>query len=104
MPAHDFARFTVAQTLATATGSAAEFFYALFALDVLLKAGLDGAAGVRFDTDLATDRKALQYDILLLPANTANAALKRAVKRHVVSARAGAAMQRLARVLPGAPA
>lgn len=106
LPGYQIAHFAVAQKLATTTGITAEFFYALFALDVLLKAGLDGAAAVRFDIDLATDREVLYYDIVLLPANTVGAALKRAVKNHVVSAgvleQLGAITERLARDLPKA--
>src|SRR5207244_4189936 len=108
LPGHSLAHFAVAQKLATTTGISAEFFYALFALDVLLKAGLDGAAGVRFDIDLATEREALYYDIVLLPADTVRAALKRAVKNHVVSAgvldQLDAVAERLARDLPKARA
>jgi len=86
LPAYRLVHFAVAQKLATTSGILAEFFYALLALDVLLKAGLDGAAGVRFDIDLTTDREALYYDIVLLPADTVGAALKRAVNGHVVGA------------------
>ncbi|WP_244222793.1 neuraminidase-like domain-containing protein [Cupriavidus lacunae] len=107
-PSHNIAHFAVAQKLAKTTGITAEFFYALFALDILLKAGLDGAAGVRFDIDLATDREALYYDIVLLPAKTVGAALKRAVKNHVVSAslldQLDTITERLARNLPEAQA
>jgi hypothetical protein len=106
LPGYQIAHFAVAQKLATTTGITAEFFYALFALDVLLKAGLDGAAAVRFDIDLATDREVLYHDIVLLPANTVGAALKRAVKNHVVSAgvleQLEAITERLARDLPKA--
>lgn len=108
LPSHNIVHFAVAQKLATTTGITAEFFYALFALDVLLKAGLDGAVGVRFEIDLATDRQALYYDIVLLPADTVRAALKRAVKNQVVSAgvldQLGAVTERLARDLPKAKA
>jgi hypothetical protein len=105
---HWIVHFAVAQKLATMTGITAEFFYALFALDVLLKAGLDGAAGVRFDIDLASDREELYFDIVLLPANTVDAALKRAVNNQIVSAglldQLGAITERLARDLPRAQA
>jgi hypothetical protein len=76
--------FAVARKLGSQYKIAPEFFYALLAENTLIKVGLSGAIGVRLDINPGTELQPLFYDIVLLPAQTITAAVRRAVKDQFV--------------------
>ena len=82
---YKLAHFAVAQKLASAHKIPPDFFYALFAENTLIKSGLEGATGVRFDIDLGTELQPLFYDIVLLPVETVREAVQQAVADRFVT-------------------
>jgi hypothetical protein len=77
--------FVVAHRIAGETAVPAEYFYALLREDGLFGVGQDRPRAVLTPVTLASDTRAVLYEAVLLAPGLGQAALRRAVRKHLVA-------------------